>query len=115
MIDVYSPEVQHWINVYGVVFSLLVLSLSINFTFFIKDKINRVLAIIVCITIITRIIAHVFDSTYLGLMEQDPLSTFMFKGTDQNIFKGLYQLGITVIAFIALIIRLFNQYRKSKE
>lgn len=111
MLGMELSEVEHWINVYGVIFSILVLSLSVNFTFFIKDKINRVLAILVCITIITRIIAHVFAYSYLGLMEQDPLSTFIFKGTDKNIFKGLLPLGISVIAFIILIVRLVHMQK----
>lgn len=33
----------YWINVYSVVFSILIISLSLNSIFFIKDKINKFL------------------------------------------------------------------------
>ena len=38
MIDLDSQEVLHWINIYAVIFSILILSLSINFTFLLKIK-----------------------------------------------------------------------------
>ena len=34
---------EYWINVYSVVFSILIISLSLNSILFIKDKINKVL------------------------------------------------------------------------
>ena len=82
MLGLELSEAQYWINVYGIIFSILVISLSINFTFFIKDKINRFLSILICTAIITRIINRVFAISYIGLMEQEPLLTFIFKGTD---------------------------------
>lgn len=106
MLGLELSEIQHWINVYGVVFSLLVLSLSINFTFFIKDKINRVLAILVCTAIITRIINRVYGIAYVGVMEQHPLLTFIFQGTNASIFAGIIPFCISVVALILLIVRL---------
>lgn len=108
-------EIQYWINVYGIVFSILVLSLSINFTFFIKDKINRVLAILVCTAIITRIINRVYGISYVGVMEQDPMLTFIFKGTDANIFAGMAPFIISVIALVVLITRILYQMKQKNK
>lgn len=113
MLGLELSEVQYWINVYGIIFSILVISLSINFTFFINDKINRFLSILICTAIITRIINRVFAISYIGLMEQEPLLTFIFKGTDKNIFSGMIPFGISLIALIILIGRLIYNRRKN--
>ncbi|MDN5648617.1 hypothetical protein [Acinetobacter guillouiae] len=113
MLGLELSEAQYWINVYGIIFSILVISLSINFTFFIKDKINRFLSILICTAIITRIINRVFAISYIGLMEQEPLLTFIFKGTDKNIFSGMIPFGISLIALIILIGRLIYNRRKN--
>mgnify|MGYP000234278770 FL=1 len=115
MLGLELSEIQHWINVYGFVFSLLVLSLSINFTFFIKDKINRILAILVCTAIINRVINRVYGIAYVGVMEQDPLLTFIFKGTYASIFAGIIPFFISVVALILLIVRLVYFKNKSHE
>ncbi|MFW1737236.1 hypothetical protein ACG94V_20710 [Acinetobacter sp. ULE_I001] len=113
MLGLELSEAQYWINVYGIIFSILVISLSINFTFFINDKINRFLSILICTAIITRIINRVFAISYIGLMEQEPLLTFIFKGTDKNIFSGMIPFGISLIALIILIGRLIYNRRKN--
>ncbi len=92
MIDLDSQEVLHWINIYAVIFSILILSLSINFTFFIKDKINRILSMIVCITVICWIFSNeVFE---------------------KNIFFGIIPFCISLIALIILIGRLIYKRKK---
>lgn len=111
MLGLELSEVEHWINVYGIIFSILVISLSVNFTFFIKDKINRLLLVLICTAIITRIINRVFTISYIGLMEQQPLLTFIFKGTDRNVFSGLIPFCISLIALIILIGRLLYKKR----
>ena len=113
MLGLELSEVQYWINVYGIIFSILVISLSIIFSFFSKDKINRFLSILICTAIITRIINRVFAISYIGLMEQEPLLTFIFKGTDKNIFSGMIPFGISLIALIILIGRLIYNRRKN--
>lgn len=113
MLGLELSEAQYWINVYGIIFSILVISLSINFTFFINDKINRFLSILICTAIITRIINRVFAISYIGLMEQEPLLTFIFKGTDKNIFSGMIPFCISLIALIILIGRLIYNRRKN--
>ena len=113
MIDLDSQEVLHWINVYAVIFSILILSLSINFTFFIKDKINRILSITVCITIICWLISNkVLIGSRLGYEQQYPLESFINLGFEKNIFFGIIPFCISLIALIILIGRLIYKRKK---
>ena len=113
MIDLDSQEVLHWINVYGFVFSILILSLAINCTFFIKDRINRILSIIVCITIICWIFSNkVFGMARIGYQEQQPLESFIHLGFEKNIFFGIVPFSISLIALIILIGRLIYKRKK---
>lgn len=87
MINLDSQEVLHWINIYAVIFSILILSLAVNFTFFIKDKINRILAIFVLITIICWIFSNkVLGLARLGYEQQYPLESFINLGFEKIFF-----------------------------
>lgn len=114
MIDLESQEVLHWINIYAVIFSILILSLAINFTFFIKDKINRILSIIVCITIICWVISNkVFGLARIGYEQHDLLESFINLGFEKNIFFGFIPFCISLIALIILIARLIYKRKKN--
>lgn len=116
MIDLDSPEVLHWINVYAVIFSVLILSLAVNCTFFIKDKINRILSIIVFITVICWFFStKVLGSARLGYEQQYPLESFINLGFEKNIFFGIVPFSISVIALVILIIRLIYQRKKNQK
>ena len=113
MIDLDSQEVLHWINIYAVIFSILILSLSINFTFFIQDKINRILSMIVCITVICWIFSNeVFALARIGYEQQYPLESFINLGFEKNIFFGIIPFCISLIALIILIGRLIYKRKK---
>ncbi len=113
MIDIDSQEVLHWINVYAFTFSILILSLAINCTFFIKDKVNRVLSVIVCVTIICFLLNYnVFGYSRLGYEQQYPLESFINLGFEKNIFFGIIPFCISVVALIILIGRLIYNRRK---
>ncbi|SPL69731.1 hypothetical protein [Acinetobacter stercoris] len=116
MIDIYADDVIHWINVYAVIFSILILSLAINFTFFIKDYINRILTILVLVTVICWVINnYVFGYLSIAAEQQEDLASFIIAGFKGNIFYGLISLITSCFALIALIIRLIIQYSKSKS
>ena len=72
MIDLDSQEVLHWINVYAVIFSILILSLSINFTSNIKNIVNRIL-LIIALTGIIRFLMNwfLFSEVYIGYTQQE--------------------------------------------
>lgn len=115
MIDIYSSEVEHWTRVYGVIFSILILSLAINLTAFIKNKINRLLSILIS----TPFFYWIFNNKVFGHIrtdaeQQEPLAVFMISGFDKNIFNGFSTVALSLIAAIILIIRLIIQHRKSK-
>lgn len=115
MINLDSQEVLHWINVYAFIFSVLILSLAVNFTFFIKDKIDRILSIIFLISVICWIFsAKVFGSARLGYEQQYPLESFINLGFEKNIFFGIVPFCISIIALIILIVRLIYKRKRSK-
>lgn len=113
MIDLDSQAVLHWINVYAFIFSILILSLAINCTFFIKDRINRILSIIVFITIICWVFSNkVFGLARIGYEQQEKLESFINLGFEKNIFFGIVPFCISVVALIILIGRLIYNRRK---
>lgn len=113
MINLDSQEVLHWINVYAAIFSILILSLAVNFTFFIKDKVNRILSIIVFVTIICFLLNYnVFGFSRLGYEQQYPLESFINLGFEKNIFFGIVPFCISLIALIILIARLIYKRKK---
>lgn len=81
MINLDSQEALRWINIYAVIFSILILSLAINCTFFVKEKVNRILSIIVFVTIICFLLNYnVFGFSRLGYEQQYPLESFINLG-----------------------------------
>lgn len=107
-------EAQYWINVYGIVFSILVISLSINVTFFIKDRINRILSVLVATTIFCWILSNkILGLARIGYEQQYPLESFINLGFEKNIWFGIFQFCISVIAFILLIFRVLYKRKKA--
>ena len=98
---------EYWVNVYAVVFSILIASLSLNSIFFIKDKISKVLAFISFTGLYSLILSYFFEKSSIGYTQQELLPTFIYKGYNSHIFQGNIYLLITLIIFIVLIIRLF--------
>jgi predicted permease len=116
MIDLDSQEVLYWINIYAVIFSILIISLAINCTFFIKDIINRILATLIFITILCWILSNkVFGLARIGYEQQYPLESFINLGFEKNIFFGIVPFCISIIALILLIVRLVYFKKKSYE
>lgn len=114
MIDLDSQEVLHWINVYAFTFSILIFSLAINCTFFIKDKVNRILSIIVFVTIICFLLNYnILGFSRLGYEQQYPLESFINLGFEKNIFFGIVPFSISLIALIILIIRLIYKRKNN--
>ena len=107
MIDLDSQEVLHWINIYAVIFSILILSLSINFTFFIKDKINKVLSFFIFTGLYSFILSYFFGKAFIGYTQQELLYKFIFEGYMAHLFYGNIYLSITLIMLIVLIIRVY--------
>lgn len=107
MIDLNAPEMTHWINIYAVIFSVLILSLAINFSWIIKNIINRILLIIVLTGVIRFSLNwFVFPEASLGYTQQEEIASFIYQGFDKNLFSGPIPFCISVIALIILIGRL---------
>ena len=99
---------EYWINVYSAVFSILIISLSLNSIFFIKDKINKVLSFFVFTGLYSLILSYFFEKSSIGYTQQELLPTFIYKGYNSHIFQGNTYLLITLVIFIILIIRLLT-------
>ena len=97
---------EYWVNIYAVVFSVLIASLSINSIFFIKNNISKVLAFISFTGLYSLILSYVFGKAYIGYTQQELIYKFIFEGYRSNIFHGNIYLLVTVVAFMILIWRL---------
>lgn len=114
MIDIDSQETLQWINIYAFIFSVLILSLSINVTFFIKDRINRILSVLVATTIFCWIFSNkILGLARIGYEQQYPLESFINLGFEKNIWFGIFPFCISVIAFILLIFRVLYKRKKA--
>lgn len=97
----------YWITVYSCVFSILIASLSLNSIFFIKDKINKILAFISFTGLYSLILSYFFEKAWLGYLEQDFVPKFIYEGFSSHIFHGNFYLLFSLIIFIILLIRLY--------
>ncbi|WP_288497333.1 hypothetical protein [uncultured Acinetobacter sp.] len=94
---------EYWVNVYSVVFSILIISLSLNSIFFIKDKINKVLSFFVFTGLYSLILSYFFEKSSIGYTQQEFLPTFIYNGYNSHIFQ---ENIFSLIALAILIIRL---------
>ena len=88
--DVTSEQFDYWINFYSVIFTLLILSLSINLSFFIKNIWNRILSILVMNGIFSLILDYFFAIPQVGYHEQRIFYVFIYKGYNQNLFGSFF-------------------------
>ena len=98
---------EYWINVYSVVFSILIISLSLNSILFIKDKINKVLFFFYIYRSIFFYFKLLFGKAFIGYTQQELLYKFIFEGYMAHLFYGNIYLSITLIMLIVLIIRVY--------
>lgn len=104
---------NYYITVYSVILTLLIASLSLNSIFFIKDKVNKILSFFVFSGIYASIMGYFFNYASIGYAEQDFLSTFIYKGYQNSLFRGAVLPTISLISIITLIIRLIYKRKKN--
>ncbi len=109
-------DYNYWITVYSVIFTLLIASLSINSILLIKGKINKLLFFFFFSGIYSIILNYFFSYASIGYMEQDFLSTFIYKGYSSNLFFGILlpiiSVTSTAIILIRIILNIRNFYLK---
>ena len=81
---------EYWINVYSVVFSILIISLSLNSILFIKDKINKVLSFFIFTGLYSFILSYFFGKAFIGYTQQELLYKFIFEGYMAHLFLWKY-------------------------
>lgn len=102
-----------WITVYSCIYSILIITLSLNSIFFIKDKINKVLAFFAFTGLYSFILSYFFSYAYIGYIEQEPMARFIYEGFRSYLFFGNIYIVFSVFIFITLLIRLFiNKIKK---
>ncbi|MDR6540748.1 hypothetical protein ABIC56_000251 [Acinetobacter bereziniae] len=104
---------NYYITVYSVILTLLIASLSLNSIFFIKDKVNKILSFFVFSGIYASIMGYFFNYASIGYAEQDFLSTFIYKGYQNSLFRGAVLPTTSLISTITLIIRLIYKRKKN--
>lgn len=104
---------NYYITVYSVILTLLIASLSLNSIFFIKDKVNKILSFFVFSGIYASIMGYFFNYASIGYAEQDFLSTFIYKGYQNSLFRGAVLPTISLLSTITLIIRLIYKRKKN--
>lgn len=104
-------EYNYWVSLYSIIFTLLIISLSLNSIIFFKGKINKILAFFVFTGIYSLILSYFFERSSIRYTQQEFLSTFIYKGYNSHIFQGNMYLIITCILFCILIIRLSRKRR----
>ena len=68
---------DYWITVYSCIYLILIISLSLNSIFFIKDKINKVLTFFAFTGLYSFILSYFFSYAYIGYIEQEPMARFI--------------------------------------
>ena len=106
---------NHWISLYSWVFTILIISLSLNSVFFIKDKMNKFLSFIVFTGIYATIISYFWKDSFWDHAEGNRLGDFIYKTYISHLFVGLIPFCISVIAFILLIVRVLYNWKNNKN
>lgn len=104
---------NYYITVYSIILTLFIASLSLNSIFFIKDKINKILSFFIFSGIYASIMGYFFNYASIGYAEQDFLSTFIYKGYQNSLFRGTLLPTISVISTIIFLIRLIYKRKKN--
>ena len=98
---------EYWINVYSVVFSILIISLSLNLFFLLKIKLIKYSLFFIFTGLYSFILSYFFGKAFIGYTQQELLYKFIFEGYMAHLFYGNIYLSITLIMLIVLIIRVY--------
>lgn len=97
---------EYWINVYSVVFSILIISLSLNSILLLKIKLIKY-SLFIFTGLYSFILSYFFGKAFIGYTQQELLYKFIFEGYMAHLFYGNIYLSITLIMLIVLIIRVY--------
>ena len=82
---------EYWINIYSVILTLFITSLSLNSIFFIKDKINKVLSFFVFTGLYSLILSYFFEKSSIGYTQQELLpNVYLYKDIILIYSKGIH-------------------------
>jgi hypothetical protein len=104
-------QYNYWVTLYSIIFSVLIVSLSLNSITLIKDKFNKILGFFVFKGLYSFILSYFFGKAFIGYTQQERLYKFIFDGYRNHLFHGNIYLILTCILFFILIIRLLSTRR----
>lgn len=108
-------NIDHWINIYSIFFSVAIFSVAINLSLWGKNIINRILLVIILIGMIRFSLNwFIFPEASLGYTQQEEIASFIYQGFDRNIFSGIIPFLLTILLAVILIIRIIIDYYKKR-
>lgn len=105
-------EYQNFISNFNFLFSLLIISLAWNSSFWVKDKINRVLLFLAFLGIYELLISQFGINDADAVLSNDDVKLFIYESIHGNVFSNLYIYIGSLIALIILSIRKLKQLSK---
>lgn len=110
-------EYQYWLDYFHILFGILIILLSWNSTFWIKDKINRILSFFPLLIFYHMLLSDFIKiDTYELATGNDPVLAFIFSSFTNNIIAKDPILYLSFITLGILILRLAYQfYQKQKN
>lgn len=108
-------NIDHWINIYSIFFSVAIFSVAINLSLWVKNIVNRILLIIVFTGMIRFSLNwFIFPEASLGYTQQEEIASFIYQGFDRNIFSGIIPFLLAILSAVILIIRIIIDYYKKR-
>lgn len=99
-------NIDHWINIYSIFFSISILSVAFNLSLWVKNIVNRILLTITLTGLINFLLNwFLFPEVSIGYKQQEEMASFIYLGFYNNLFFNFIPAIISLLALITLIIR----------
>ncbi|MCJ0830578.1 hypothetical protein MN869_19420 [Acinetobacter sp. NIPH1876] len=107
-------NIDHWINIYSIFFSISILSVAFNLSLWVKDVVNRIL-LTITLTGVIRFALNwfIFPEASVGYTQQQEMASFIYLGFDKNLFSGALPFFLSIFALVALIYRILPRHKKA--
>ncbi len=83
-------EYNYWVSLYSIIFSVLIASLSLNSTTWIKDKFNKILAFFVFTGLYSFILSYFLAKPLLVILNKNDYINLFLMAIDITYFMAIY-------------------------
>ena len=109
-------NIDPWINLYSIFFSVSIFSVALNLSLWVENIVNRILLVIILTGIIRFSLNwFIFPEASLGYTQQEEMASFIYQGFDRNLFSGIIPFLLTILSAIVLIIRIIIYHYKKRQ